>query len=203
MGSIQRPSNRNHHGRQRDPHPRDARAHRRAARPALERGGRGAGRRNARHGRPHRGVPAALPAVCQLVGIDRDTDALEIAAPAPRAATATRVHLVHAVYDELGRRWTASASARSAGVLFDLGVSSLQLDRDDRGFSYSRNAPLDMRMDATRDAPRPRRRDLQRGRARADLLRVRRREAGPALCEPHRPAAGDRAHPHLRRSWSR
>jgi 16S rRNA (cytosine1402-N4)-methyltransferase len=84
----------------------------------------------------------------QLVGIDRDTDALEIAARR-LARFGDRVHLVHAVYDELRDALDSLGIGEVAGVLFDLGVSSLQLDRDDRGFSYSRNAPLDMRMDAT------------------------------------------------------
>lgn len=83
-----------------------------------------------------------------LVGIDRDTDALAIAGErlAPYAA---RIHLVHAVYDELGRVLGDLGLDSVAGILFDLGVSSLQLDRAERGFSYSQDAPLDMRMDAT------------------------------------------------------
>lgn len=83
-----------------------------------------------------------------LVGIDRDTDALEIAARR-LAPFGGRVHLVHAVYDELESALAGLGLAAVSGILFDLGVSSLQLDRDERGFSYSRDAPLDMRMDAT------------------------------------------------------
>lgn len=83
-----------------------------------------------------------------LVGIDRDPDALAIAGErlAPFAA---RIQLVHAVYDELASVLERSGIASVSAVLFDLGVSSLQLDRAERGFSYSKDAPLDMRMDKT------------------------------------------------------
>ncbi len=83
-----------------------------------------------------------------LVGIDRDTDALAIAGER-LAPFADRIHLVHAVYDELTRVLGDLGMPRVAAVLLDLGVSSLQLDRVERGFSYSKDAPLDMRMDAT------------------------------------------------------
>jgi 16S rRNA (cytosine1402-N4)-methyltransferase len=83
-----------------------------------------------------------------LVGIDRDTDALAIA-QRRLAPFGGRIHLVHAVYDEFARVLADLGIARVSGVLFDLGVSSLQLDRTERGFSYSQDAPLDMRMDAT------------------------------------------------------
>lgn len=80
-----------------------------------------------------------------LVGIDRDTHALE------RSRTrlqqyATRIHLVHAVYDEIPEVLAELGFAGVDGILFDLGVSSMQLDERDRGFAYSQDAPLDMRM---------------------------------------------------------
>jgi 16S rRNA (cytosine1402-N4)-methyltransferase len=82
-----------------------------------------------------------------LVGIDRDQEALRLAGErlAPFGA---RVRLVHAVYDAVPTALESEGFLRAAGILFDLGVSSLQLDRVDRGFSYSQDAPLDMRMDA-------------------------------------------------------
>lgn len=83
-----------------------------------------------------------------LVGIDRDTEALAIAAER-LSPFADRIHLVHAVYDEIGTVLRSLGFTRVSAVLFDLGVSSLQLDRVERGFSYSKDAPLDMRMDAT------------------------------------------------------
>lgn len=87
-----------------------------------------------------------LPAL-QLVGLDRDPTALDIAGE--RLATfGDRVTFVRTRYDGY---WDQRAEANVDGVLFDLGVSSMQLDRAERGFSYSKDAPLDMRMDP--DAP--------------------------------------------------
>jgi 16S rRNA (cytosine1402-N4)-methyltransferase len=85
-----------------------------------------------------------------LVGLDRDTDALAIARER-LAPFSDRIHLVHTVYDGIGEALDGLGLTEVAGVLFDLGVSSLQIDRVDRGFSYSKDAPLDMRMDNTQD----------------------------------------------------
>ncbi|MEV0718575.1 16S rRNA (cytosine(1402)-N(4))-methyltransferase RsmH [Asanoa sp. NPDC050611] len=93
-------------------------------------------------------VLAAHPDVV-LVGLDRDTEAL--AASRQRLARFDdRVRLVHAVYDELPEVLRDLGIPAVDGVLMDLGVSSLQLDVPDRGFSYAQDAPLDMRMDQTR-----------------------------------------------------
>lgn len=83
-----------------------------------------------------------------LVGIDRDEQALAIAAER-LAPFVDRVRLAHAVYDEIGSILPSLGIQRVAAVLFDLGVSSLQLDMVERGFSYSKDAPLDMRMDTS------------------------------------------------------
>jgi 16S rRNA (cytosine1402-N4)-methyltransferase len=93
---------------------------------------------------------AAHPALT-LVGLDRDPEAL--ARSRERLAEyGDRVHLVHAVYDELPdvlARLGIPARGGVAGVLMDLGVSSMQLDVATRGFAYAQDAPLDMRMDQT------------------------------------------------------
>ena len=92
---------------------------------------------------------AASPRL-RVIGIDRDPAALQIAGERIEAAGQTdRVELVHAVNSHVGSVIAARAPQGVQGILFDLGVSSLQLDRTDRGFSYSVDAPLDMRMDST------------------------------------------------------
>jgi len=98
----------------------------------------------------------------RAVGVDRDPDALELARER-LARFGDRVVFVHAVFDtaldpqtgvvaEHGTdRVVAGGSTRRLvdAVVFDLGVSSMQLDRTERGFSYARDTHLDMRMDAT------------------------------------------------------
>jgi len=85
----------------------------------------------------------------RLVGLDRDTDALRLAGERLERF-GDRVSLVHTVYDGIADAAASVGLARVDAVLFDLGVSSLQLDLADRGFAYARDAPLDMRMDQTR-----------------------------------------------------
>ena len=83
-----------------------------------------------------------------VVGVDRDQQALELAGRR-LVAFADRLHLVHAVFDRIAGVLVELGLGRVDAVLFDLGVSSMQLDADERGFSYSRDADLDMRMDPT------------------------------------------------------
>ncbi|CAN5607584.1 16S rRNA (cytosine(1402)-N(4))-methyltransferase RsmH [soil metagenome] len=102
------------------------------------------------------GHTAALLDRCpqaRVVGLDRDPMVLGLARER-LTRFGDRVRLVHAVYDSITEVVPDGADA----VLFDLGVSSVQLDRADRGFSYAHDAPLDMRMDPST------------GRTAADLL---------------------------------
>ena len=100
---------------------------------------------------------AMLEAVPQadVIGIDRDPQALQLAAERLERF-GSRFRGVRAVYDEMAEI-AAELDDRQvlAGVLFDLGVSSLQLDEAERGFAYSYDAPLDMRMDSSADSEDP------------------------------------------------
>lgn len=82
----------------------------------------------------------------RLVGLDRDEEALALAGRR-LARFGDRFVGVHAVYDEVAEVLAEHADGTARAVLFDLGVSSLQLDEPDRGFAYRHDAPLDMRMD--------------------------------------------------------
>jgi 16S rRNA (cytosine1402-N4)-methyltransferase len=84
----------------------------------------------------------------RLLGLDRDLTALAIARET-LAACHERVELVHADYRELDRVLDERGIAAVDGTLADLGVSSMQLDAEGRGFSFRRDEPLDMRMDQT------------------------------------------------------
>jgi 16S rRNA (cytosine1402-N4)-methyltransferase len=89
--------------------------------------------------------------LARVIGIDRDPDALAMASER-LAGFGDRFTGVHAVYDELPDVLDELGLGRVAAVdavLFDLGVSSMQLDVRERGFAYAEDAPLDMRMDGT------------------------------------------------------
>lgn len=102
------------------------------------------------HGGHTEAVLSRVPGV-RVIGIDRDPTALELAGER-LAPFGDRWVGVHAVYDELLDVLTDQGLDPVGGVdavLFDLGVSSMQLDQRERGFAYAEDAPLDMRMDAT------------------------------------------------------
>jgi 16S rRNA (cytosine1402-N4)-methyltransferase len=104
-----------------------------------------------------------------LIGVDADLAAIE-AAREVLAPYADRVTLVHARYDEIPAIVAAAPRpTQIMGLLFDLGVSSPQLDDPARGFAYAQDAPLDMRMDLTKDRTAA---DIVNGYPPAELARV-------------------------------
>ncbi|MCY0935762.1 16S rRNA (cytosine(1402)-N(4))-methyltransferase RsmH [Streptomyces sp. H34-S4] len=83
-----------------------------------------------------------------LIGLDRDKEALRLSGER-LAPFGDRATLVHAIYADLADVLDGLRIRAVQGILFDLGVSSMQLDEADRGFAYAQDAPLDMRMDQT------------------------------------------------------
>jgi 16S rRNA (cytosine1402-N4)-methyltransferase len=84
-----------------------------------------------------------------VIGIDRDLQAIA-KAEVRLASFGARFKSAHSIFDDISEIVTSFGFSQINGVLFDLGVSSMQLDQEARGFSYSHDAPLDMRMDQSR-----------------------------------------------------
>jgi 16S rRNA (cytosine1402-N4)-methyltransferase len=88
--------------------------------------------------------------MARLIGIDRDGEALALATERMRReGLSDRFTPVHAAFDQLDQVLADQGVERVDAVFMDLGLSSLQIDEADRGFSYSHDAPLDMRMDVS------------------------------------------------------
>jgi len=104
----------------------------------------------------------------RVVGVDRDLHALELAG-VRLAPFEGRTTLVHAVYDEIPAVLEELGLESADGILFDLGVSSMQLDVRERGFAYAEDAPLDMRMD---DSEGPTAADVLNTYPAAELARI-------------------------------
>ena len=104
----------------------------------------------------------------RVIGIDRDAHALERSRER-LAPFGERVAFVHAVYDEIADVLDDQRLDHVDAVLFDLGVSSMQLDVRERGFAYAEDAPLDMRMN---DTTGPTAADVLNTYAVADLARI-------------------------------
>ena len=81
-----------------------------------------------------------------VIGIDRDLQAIA-EAEVRLASFGERFKTAHSIFDDISEIVNGFGFSQINGVLFDLGVSSMQLDQETRGFSYSHDAPLDMRMD--------------------------------------------------------
>ena len=103
-----------------------------------------------------------------LVGLDQDPDAVQ-AARSALARFGARAHVVRSRFDRAGEVLDGLGVERLAAALFDLGVSSPQLDRAERGFSYRSGAPLDMRMDPDHPVTAA---DVVNGWPEADLTRL-------------------------------
>jgi len=105
----------------------------------------------------------------RVLGLDRDPEALK-GAEARLGRFGGRVKLVHRRFSELDTAAREAGIERADGILFDLGVSSPQLDVEERGFSYRGGAPLDMRMDPSSGGPTAA--DLVNGLGRAELTKI-------------------------------
>ena len=106
-----------------------------------------------------------------VVGLDRDLDAVG-AAGERLSPFLERGQVHHARFDRLATVMSDLGLRSASGVLFDLGVSSAQLDRPERGFSHRGEGPLDMRMDADPASEEPTAADLVNSEPEADLSRL-------------------------------
>jgi len=103
-----------------------------------------------------------------VVGIDRDPQAIDLAS-ARLARFGDRFRAHHAEYDDIAGALALAGADAADGILLDLGVSSLQIDEAERGFSYAQDAPLDMRMNPEEPVSAA---DLLRDASQEELTRI-------------------------------
>ena len=103
-----------------------------------------------------------------VIGIDRDPQAIALASER-LAPFGDRFKAHHAEYDDIAGALAVARADRADGILLDLGVSSLQIDEAERGFSYAKDAPLDMRMNPEDDVTAA---DLLRDADERELARI-------------------------------
>ena len=139
----------------------------------------------------------------RLICIDRDQAAID-AAQDRLAPWLARVTLIHSNFSELKEVLSRCGVSGADGMLFDLGVSSPQLDDASRGFSYMQDAPLDMRMDTSAPLSAA---DIVNTWSQEELRRIlfeygedHRPGAGDRACEDHPGAGGDHQERHASRS---
>lgn len=103
-----------------------------------------------------------------IIGIDRDLDAIALATER-LSVFGDRFQSFHGVYDHILEVIENAGHTKVNGILFDLGISSMQVDRSERGFSYSQDAPLDMRMDRSQG---PTAADIVNNSSRGELITI-------------------------------
>ncbi len=116
----------------------------------------------------HAGLLLDARSDLRILGIDRDPAAV-LAAQAALGRFGERARIVHGGFENLAEIAESESEGNIVGVLFDLGVSSPQLDRAERGFSYWSDAPLDMRMDSSQSLTAA---DVVNGYDEAELVRI-------------------------------
>jgi len=130
---------------------------------------------------------------CQVIALDRDPDAIA-AGQALAARHPSRLLLIEGRFGDMVELLQAEGVQEVDGVALDLGVSSMQFDQPERGFSFRASGPLDMRMEKRGPSAAGHRQRDRRGRARRHFLALRRGATQPPSGARHRRATQAEAH---------